>query len=159
MKRVRSLACANQNAFKPVCTPSTTDCSALHSRTPAGEKRLLSIRLHTADIRHRYFLTHIAQQSCKMSNTAVNSQRDCQQPLPQGQQPSAICRRQRQSACTYTTRQSRLPTRARCRRSVALAAVAIVLVCTSRWFANGCYIHGADIGYCEPTLYDDSEYR
>lgn len=25
--------------------------------------------------------------------------------------------------------------------------------------SEGCYIHGADIGYCETALYDDSEFR
>lgn len=24
---------------------------------------------------------------------------------------------------------------------------------------HGCYIHGSDIGYCEPSLYEDSEFR
>lgn len=54
----------------------------------------------------------------------------------------------------------RLSTTKRPRSSVFVAAAAAAaIVFKVIRVASGCYIHGADIGYCEPTLYTDSDFR
>ena len=42
---------------------------------------------------------------------------------------------------------------------LATTAAVVVIVSLEERFANGCYIHGSEIGYCEPLLYTDSEFR
>lgn len=37
--------------------------------------------------------------------------------------------------------------------------VTTIIFVWEEWVTNGCYIHGADIGYCETLLYTDSEFR
>jgi len=43
------------------------------------------------------------------------------------------------------------------------SALRVAVVTAAIWCdaltVQGCYIHGSDIGYCEPSLYEDSEYR
>lgn len=42
---------------------------------------------------------------------------------------------------------------------LAFWVVLTIAVTGGKLFVNGCYIHGSDIGYCEPSLYEDSEFR
>ncbi|CAM9264295.1 unnamed protein product [Pylaiella littoralis] len=42
---------------------------------------------------------------------------------------------------------------------LAFWVVLTTAVTGGKLFVNGCYIHGSDIGYCEPSLYEDSEFR
>lgn len=41
----------------------------------------------------------------------------------------------------------------------AAVALAVAILTGRKLSVHGCYIHGPDIGYCEPSLYEDSEFR
>lgn len=61
--------------------------------------------------------------------------------------------------CTRYQRQKLYASRLSQRIHRALGAFVCAAVSGVVKVTDGCYIHGADIGYCESTLYTDSEYR
>lgn len=42
---------------------------------------------------------------------------------------------------------------------LTLWVVVTAVITGEKSFVDGCHIHGVDIGYCEPSLYEDSEFR
>lgn len=73
-------------------------------------------------------------------------------------------RKRRWSRCTQQQRfQYNIQEERRRRKGPGMAswmvALAAAILTGGKVSVHGCYIHGSDIGYCEPSLYEDSEFR